>query len=231
MTCKQVEVLGNPPSSLKVETGYVETYEKGFVLQSPNKSLALLNDPQKPRFDVWTLDEENPLIPPKRISTSELIPESKNWMMFRVINVACLSPQTALVAITYDNPRPEVRLYVYNLFDNKFNLLADAESHGQDSSKYYDHKVLNEKESLVIYYSDTKRQSSEIYHNYYNHILLFSEQYPQGLEIVKLGIDIGNIVDWHVTDKTLFLHTRDNRGKGTAKVNYWSLDLSKLITK
>ena len=81
----------------------------------------------------------------------------------------------------------------------------------------------------MLYYSDTKRKSAEIYHNYFNHIVLFNANYPNGLEVLKLGIDDGNVMAWHVSGKTLYLATKDNRDPKHPKLKNWSLDISQAL--
>jgi hypothetical protein len=59
--------------------------------------------------------------------------------------------------------------------------------------------------------------------------MLFSPQHPQGLEVIKLGLDDGNVIDWTVIDKTLWLRTRDRRNDELPDGMVWSLDLSSVF--
>ncbi len=56
-----------------------------------------------------------------------------------------------------------------------------------------------------------KREKAEFYHNYYQHIMLFNKTYPQGIEIVKLGINDGILLEWAVKKHVLYMNTYDNR--------------------
>ena len=69
--------------------------------------------------------------------------------------------------------------------------------------------------------------SAENYVYQDDHVVLFSLRHPQGLEILKLNIDNGNVRAWAVQGKSLWLQTLDRRKK---PVDFsWSLDLSKVL--
>lgn len=71
--------------------------------------------------------------------------------------------------------------------------------------------------------------SADVYHNYYNHILLFSPDHPKGRELLKLGIDVGNVDDWSIQGNTLFLRTIDSRDPAQPRMSAWSLDISNAL--
>ena len=227
--CIKVKAQSWPPSSLSKETSYIETSQAAYVWSSNDKTIALINNPKDGGFDVWALESTHSLKPIKQIQTNELSEQASKWINYSVVDVLCLPNQSLLVAVNYHDPRPKVALYLYDTSSQNFSLFSEVDANAQDLDKYFEHKQLSDKESIVIYYSETQRKSAEVYHNYYNHIVLFSEQYPLGQEILKLGIDDGNVVDWQVLDKQLLLHTRDNRDHKDPKTYDWSIDLSTLL--
>ncbi|PTT87296.1 hypothetical protein DBR42_11970, partial [Pelomonas sp. HMWF004] len=80
--------------------------------------------------------------------------------------------------------------------------------------------------ALVLFHTDELRLKAEVYAKKYGHLMLFSDRFPQGLEVLKLGLDDGNVRRWAMNGKTLWLDTVDLRTNATF---VWSLDLSKLI--
>lgn len=227
--CIKAKVQGVAPLVLTIEDGYIETSQSAFVWNSASP-VALINNQENARFDVWELESKNSLKPVKKVSTNELSSQTKNWILYSVVDVACLPDQKLLVAVNYYDPRSKIALYLYDTANQSFSLFSEADTNAQNLDKYFEQKNLNSGESIIVYYSETKRKSAEIYHNYYNNIVLFSDKHPQGLEILKLGIDDGNVEDWQVTDKKLLLHTIDNRDHKDPKSYSWSLDLSKVLS-
>ena len=228
--CIQAKVHGTPPIALSIEQGYIETFQSAFVCNSVSSPIALINDQQNARFDVWTLESLDSLKPGTKVSTNGLGAQSKKWINYSVVAVTCLPEQRLLVAVNYYDPRSKIALFLYDTSIQKFDIFSEADTSAQDLAKYFEHKELNSGETIVIYYTDTKRKSAEIYHNYFNNIVLFSDAHPQGIEILKLSIEDGNVEDWRVVDKKLLLHTVDNRQHKDPKTYFWSLDLSKLLT-
>lgn len=225
----KVKVQGEAPITLSKNHGYMEISQSAFVSHSASP-IALINNPKSARFDVWELDSIQSLKPVKKVTTNELSEESKSWINYSVVDMACLPKQQLLVAVNYYDPRSKIALYLYDVPNKHFSIYSEADTNAQNLDKYFEQKDLESGESIIMYYSDTKRKSAEIYHNYFNNIVLFSDNFPQGIEILKLSIDDGNIEDWQVTDKKLLLHTVDNRDHKDPKTYFWSLDLSNLMT-
>ena len=228
--CIKVQVQGSPPILLNIIDGYIATSQSAFVWRSASTPLALINNQEKARFDVWELESISSLKPIKKVSTNVLDSKSQNWLNYSVVDVACLPEQRLLVAISYNDPRTKIALYLYDTFNQQFSIFSEADENTQHLGKYFEQKKLNSGETIIIYYSETTRKSAEIYHHYYNNIVLFSDKHPEGIEILKLGIDDGNVKDWQVVDKKLLLHTVDGRDNKDPKTYFWSLDLSKLMT-
>ena len=82
---------------------------------------------------------------------------------------------------------------------------------------------------LVLYHTESIRLMAEVYVNRYDHLVLFSKKYPKGIEVLKLGIDQGNVHRWTVEDRTLSIESIDARLKGQPKTHYWQLNLSNVL--
>lgn len=227
--CQKVKIEKDFPQRLVPTNRCIAAQQAGFIFQALEGAHAFINNPTDSRFDVWSLQKDKMTTTKQMLASSGLNTTPSNWINYNVVDAACLTPVRLLVAVSFLDPRPKLGLYVYNVPERKFTLLAEADVNAHDSNKYFEQLILQPNESLVAYYSDTKRKSAEIYHNYYNHVVLFNERYPNGIEILKLGIDNGNIVKWQVLDKKLLLHTRDNRDHKAPVVRNWSLDISQVL--
>jgi hypothetical protein len=80
---------------------------------------------------------------------------------------------------------------------------------------------------LVKYRTGVIRLSAGNFAYQYEHVLLFSPRYPQGMAVLKLGIDDGNVRAWAMQGKTLWLQTHDKRKQ--PKNFTWSLDLNRVL--
>jgi hypothetical protein len=131
-----------------------------------------------------------------------------------------------LLSINYYVPRRRDGLFLYDIAQQRFSRLAEVSSY---RNQFFESQRLSPQAAMVLYFTDEKRKSAEIYHNYYNHFHLFTSAHPDGVEVLKLGIDTGNATQWAVSEKKLYLHTRDPRTPEQPREADWSLDLSKLL--
>lgn len=224
----KAKVQGDASITLSLEDSYIEISHSAFVCNSASP-VALVNNQKNARFDVWELDSISSLKTIKKVATNELNAQSNNWITYSVVDVACLPQQQLLVVVNYYDPRSKIALYRYDISNKQFSIFSEADSNAQNLDKFFEQKDLESGETIIIYYGETKRKSAEIYHNYFNNIVLFSDNHPQGIEILKLSIDDGNVKEWQVIDKKLLLHTVDNREHKDPKTYFWSLDLSKVL--
>ncbi|MGE3164645.1 MAG: hypothetical protein AB7O52_07055 [Planctomycetota bacterium] len=210
------------------ETG-TEVSQMAFVVRKvPNLDpFAIVNDSAGRRVELWPLAPDALELRGKPDPVSFGVDQSR-WVTCSVLDATALPGQRLLVAVSYHDPRPRYALYVYELLHRRFAHLADVAPDARDLSRLFDQRIIRDHEHLVLYYSDTRRKSAEIYHNYYNHLVLFARERP-GLEILKLGIDVGNVRAWGVVGRKLYLETIDNRDHSNPRVGHWSLDLRKVL--
>jgi hypothetical protein len=226
--CQPMRYTGIPPHASFEQDNTVEIPEKAFIVTGlpDNKGVALINNPELFRFDVWSLKSAKL---DKILQTGKIHPDQDSWLSFQVLDVACLPNNKILLAIGYQNPRPGYALLVFDPLKADFTFLGAIEPNAQDREKYFEYKPVSATAGLALFYTDMKRESAEIYHNYENHFLLFNPEFSNGLEVLTLGIDVGNVKNWLVVDNTLYMEAFDSRGKQEPRRSFWSLDLAKLI--
>ncbi len=184
-------------------------------------------------FELWAVDANNNYILKNKLEIEQLhpAPNPKTFSAITVMAVGCLPNRQLLVAFDYSGPYAKSALYRFDIDSLSFEFMYDLISCNRQNL-YFEQKHLGRECALVIFYSGSTQQAAELSFNYYNHILLFMPPHPEGIEILKLGIDLGNVEEWLVIDKRLFLKTRDGRDSirdKKARIGYWSLDLSRLL--
>jgi len=60
-------------------------------------------------------------------------------------------------------------------------------------------------------------------------VLLFTPLERDGLEVLQLSLDDGNVREWGLQGGTLWLHAIDGRPRPAPRVLAWSLDLARLL--
>ena len=82
---------------------------------------------------------------------------------------------------------------------------------------------------MVLWHSGQLRVRAEVYVRERDHLLLFSSGHPQGLEVLSLGLDDGNVERWAMVGHTLWIETVDARNIEKPVSFVWSLDLTKAL--
>jgi hypothetical protein len=232
MQCKKMRTEGKLPDVRFYGDKTYDTNRLAFVVSglTDGRSIAVINDPDNHCFNFWQLDPES-FTPVKIIETGKLDPRQENWFINWAVSASCLPNDQLLITVHYRNPHPRDRLYLFDMASMNIKWSAQVENRTWGDDFYYsEYKILSEDAALVLYYTDQRRKRAEFYHNYLNHIMLFSSDYPDGIEVLKLSIDIGNILKWGVVGKTLYMHTIDTRpDPKPTRHGFWSLDLSNVL--
>jgi hypothetical protein len=152
-----------------------------------------------------------------------------SWGGFLAPSVACLPGNRLLLAVVYYAPQVKEALYVYDIASGEFSALGRIAPNTENYDKFFEVQPVSADTALVLYYTGTKRIAPERYYNELNHLRLYSPRYPQGVELLKLGIDDGNVTRWAVVERTLWLHTTDKRDLHKPVERYWSIDLTKVL--
>jgi hypothetical protein len=129
------------------------------------------------------------------------------------------------------NPRTRHALFLYDIAANAFHKVGDAvlDSSSGAPERMFETWPLAPDGAMVLWHSGEIRVKAEVYVRERDHLLLFSPRHPQGLEVLTLGLDDGNVERWAMVDHTLWLETVDARNIDKPAAFVWSLDLSKAL--
>lgn len=227
--CREIEIDGKPPAAKLLDepirgqttTAYRIDGESG----QPPLVLANIGDAH-PRIELWELGQGNRFAAQRPIL---LEAAQQTWFGFLLQDAACLPQQRLLLAVFYNEPEPRDALYVYDIVGKTFTKLGRTNPDPQHLQRFFEVRAITNDSAIALYFSDVRRLGPERYLNQYNHLRLYSPRYPNGLALLKLGLDDGNIERWTIVGKTLWLDTIDARDVRQLKRFTWSLDLSKVL--
>jgi len=228
--CKPVGVFGDPPNATFRPTAIDGESSTGFLVAANGSRppLALVNRlTDRPAFEIWQMQPGNPQAFAKQLPFS-LAQEQSTWHSFGLVEAASLPGDQMLLGVSHRAPVPRQTLFLYDLAAQRFKSLGPVEL---DSNKGPPFRIFETwpvaaNAALVLFHTDELRLKAEVYVKKYDHLVLFSDRYPRGLEVLKLGLDDGNARRWAMNGNTLWLDTVDPRTNASF---VWSLDLSKVI--
>jgi hypothetical protein len=228
--CKPVGVFGDPPNATFRPTAIDGESSTGFLVAAHGSRppLALVNRlTDKPAFEIWQMQPGAEQTFARQVPVS-LTPEQSSWHSFVLAEAACMPGDQMLLAVSHRAPTPQKSLFLYDLATQRVKGLGRIEP---DTSKGLPFRLFETwpvatNAALVLFHTEQLRLKAEVYAKKYDHLMLFSDRHPQGLAVLRLGLDDGNVRRWAMSGKTLWLETVDLRTNSTF---VWSLDLSKLI--
>lgn len=227
--CRIAQLRGHAPSGEWVPEAIPEQTQPAYIVPGAagQPALAILADADF-HLQVWELSADEPARFVKQ-RPAKLDPAQQAWGMYFPLAVACLPGHQVAVAVGYTAPMMKRALYLYSVDLNQFRRIDDIESDmsGPPPFSSFETLAVSPTAKLVNYRTGLIRLGAENYVNRYNHILLFSPSHPQGLEVIKLGLDDGNLREWAMQGKTLWLRTHDKRKQPQDFV--WSLDLQRVL--
>jgi hypothetical protein len=233
-TCTKYAVKGKPPEVVlsAVEKDIIAAGSSiGFVISDrPDNAVLLMNlSDELPHglIELWQLKSREDLQLVSKIP-AQISPKESSWGSRFAQQAVCLPNGRVLVGINYSRPEVHTDFFLYNIEQRRFSTFFN--DYDLRFSEAFETQPLSEYAALLLHFSQRTTVGFELSYNYYNHLQLFTRAHPDGLEVVKLGIDIGNVKQWRVIDKTLYLHTHDPRTPDKPRETYFSLDLSKLLT-
>lgn len=233
--CTEARVDGTPPAARFVAPDFTGSTHGAFrVASRPGLSpLAIVNgasEVQQPQF--WELGSDTEPTFVRNIPV-QLDPAQGSWITASAVNVGCLPGSLLALGLAYADSkgRPLQSIVVYDRQTHQIRKLSDATYDGLSGTveNLLATRAVGAERTLLLYSTDQLRLRAEVYARKYDHILVFSPRHPQGIEILKLGLDDGNVTDWVVIDKTLWLHTYDRRNDKQPDGMEWSLDLSSVL--
>jgi hypothetical protein len=161
----------------------------------------------------------------------QFAPDQAKWIAFDAESVLALPSQQLLIHLAYDKPIPTDGLFVHDIAAGRLHLLAEGIAPDWSQGlpyKFVDTLQIAPDAVLVLYHTDKERLGPQRYVNHLDHLVLFSVKHRDGLEVLKLSIDDGNVRQWGLVGKTLWLKTADDRAAKPREAA-WSLDLAKVL--
>ena len=230
-TVKTYKYSGKSPNIVFAEGRPVSISNAAYVAipEDPTvKPVAFINIESQMTFETWELNSDLSLN--TLVDTRNIHPNQAKWYQSLARNINYLPGGDRLIlTISYSDPIRKTALYTYSTSNKKFHFISNNVRDNIEIDQYYILYPISKDSTIVVYYSGRTRQSAEFYHNYYNHLLLFSPKYPDGLEFLKVGIDDGNIETLLLSDDVLYLETWDIREHGHPKQRFFSIDLNTLL--
>jgi len=231
--CKPTRVAGTLPQARFVEA---DTNEHGVAAWriAPHDGvppLALVNvSGLHPHVELWELGSD---AAPSFVRQRDLRIDAgqQTWGVSRALDAACVPGGRLVVGMAYADPLTRHALYLYDLRANAFRKLGDAvrdSSTGLPGRLFQTWPVAPDG-ALVLWHSGEIRLKAEVYVRERDHFMLFSPRHPQGLEVLALGLDDGNVERWAMVGRTLWLETVDARDVARPRTFVWSIDLAGVL--
>lgn len=227
--CRTLQLRGQPPDGTWSDEAIAGETRPVFVVPAAHgqPALAMVSD-TKARMHIWELSQD---AQPRFLREREVAlgPDQASWLMYFPVAISCLPGDQVAIALSYTGPEMKEALYIYSHSANEFRRIdtIEPEMSGPPPFSSFETLTATPSAKLLNFRTEAIRLGSGNYVYRHNHLLLFSARFPHGLEVVKLGVDDGNLRQWAVVEKTLWLRTHDKR-KPTAD-RLWSLDLSKVL--
>lgn len=235
--CTTARVDGTPPAAHFVDANFNERQTRD-AFRVPSRDglppLAIVNGGEVARPRFWELASDAADAAFVREIPVQLDPAEKSWIYASAVNVGCLPRPLLALGLTYASPstgRPAQAIMVYDRKTHQARKISDAVYDGLSDSHNNLLATLaaGSESSLLLFCTDELRLRAEVYARKHDHIMVFSPKHPQGIEVLTLGLDDGNVTDWRIVDKTLWLHTLDRRNDKQPEGMIWSLDLSSVL--
>lgn len=227
--CQLVQLRGHAPDGKWASEAVSGETQPVFLMPAAagQPALAILADTNA-RMQVWELSSDKPARFVKQRPVV-LDADQASWLMYFPVAAACLPAQQLALAVGFTAPIMKEALFVYHRASNQFRRVEVIEPEMSGPPPYSSFETLSATPDarLVKYRTGVIRLGAGNYAYQHEHILLFSSRYPQGMEVLKLAIDDGNVRAWAMQGKSLWLQTHDKRKQ--AKNFTWSLDLSKVL--
>lgn len=231
--CAPVRVRGVPPHASFTGDGGDEATSSGFrvAAHAGQPALALVNISDLiSRLEIWELSAEaTPAFTRQRMALMD--PAQASWGAWRALDVACLPGDRLAIGLYYANPHTQHALFVYDITTQAFHKIGPAvlDSSTGVPERSFETWPVSAGSAMVLWHSGEVRVKAEVYVREHDHLMLFSPRHPQGIEVLSLGLDDGNIVRRAMVGQTLWIETVDARALDKPAHFVWSLDLTQAL--
>jgi hypothetical protein len=197
--------------------------------------LAIFHDKEADSFAFWELVGSASLTLSKKLPVTMYPQPTWSRPRPRVTNVACLPERRLLISVDYMDPGAKTGLFLYDIQKATLQLNTEVVGYRDNTldpsnAVYFEVRTISQSEAIAFYATDRRRHSADVYYNYYNHFMYFSPKYPNGVELLELGIDLGNVRKWEIAGQFLYMEIDDPRNKQNSGHSKWMLDLSAIVT-
>jgi len=227
--CKLAHLRGLPPEGQWVPDEVPGETRRVYILPAVvgQPPLAITTDAEV-HLQVWELSEDKKVrfVKPRPVN---LDAAQASWGLYYPLAAVMLPGSQVALSVGYHDTYKKEALYIYTPATNHFRHIERIEPDMSSGPPFISFETLaaTTDAMLVLFHTGRIRLAAEDYTYQNDHVLLFSHSQPLGLEVIKLGIDDGNVRAWAMQGKTLWLQTQDKRKK--LKDFYWSLDLTKVL--
>lgn len=230
--CAWVKVVGEPPAARFAGADDTGRAHNAFRIQARagQPPLAIVNvggEVRRPQFWELESDADPVFVRQRRV---DLDPREAGWVIAGVQQVACLLGAQVAIGLSYATADTGQMVLVYDAATNVVRKIGEAVHDGASGrpDRLIDTRDAGPDRSVLLYHTGEIRLRAEVYAREHDHLVAFSPRHPQGIEVLRLGIDDGNIVEWRVVGKALCLRTEDPRHPAQG-ARFWSLDLSGVL--
>jgi hypothetical protein len=205
--CELAHIRGDLPAPQWVADEVIGETRRVFRIPAAagNPPLAILAGSEaKKQVQVWELSTDKvPRFVKQR--QAPLDPEQSTWVMSYPVAVSCLPSHQLALAVGFHAPRKRDGLFTYNPGSNQFRRISLIEPERSNGPPFTPFEILaaSPDATLVLYHTDGIRISADNFAYQFDHVLLFSSRFPNGLEVLKLAVDDGNVWAWAMAGKTL----------------------------
>ena len=158
-------------------------------------------------------------------------PDQAKWLAYDAETVMTLPAGQILIHLSSERPIPSDSLFVYDIASDRVRSLSEPVTPdwaGGLPFKFVDTLQLTSEAVLVLFHSDKERLGPQRYVNHFDHLVLFSNTHREGVPVLTLSLEDGNVRRWGMVGKTLWLKTSDDRAAKPREA-VWSLDLAKVL--
>ena len=232
-----VQVDGDPaPGRPVVEATSPTAPRDAFVapggLGLPAIALVNVREGETARVELWTLAAPaHEGAPATFAARRELrLPAAETGAGWQASQVAVLPRLQCLVALRHDDVPRTARVAVLDLASGALRLLGLAEPDPFEHAVVHVAALSAGADGVLVRWHEGRAKLGRWGDvALQDRVLLFTPRERDGLEVLRLGLDDGNVRGWGLQDTTLWLHAIDGRLRPRPRQFAWSLDLSRVL--
>ena len=225
--CAQVD--GDPPAGVFVDGATAARAPRDVFVVPGGLGLAALAFVNRLRSDrlvveTWTLAADAP----PRFAEQRACEFGRGEVAVR--EVVALPRLRNLVVLSHPGATPAVTLHLHDLERNRLRLVGPVEGDPFREPETFVATLPVAADAVLALHRTGRVDLGDWGHvALANHLVLYAPQQPEGVEILTLGLDDGNVSHWGMVGSTLWLQAIDGRLDPAPETFTWSLDLGALL--